>query len=60
MKRACPGMTGLFQGVIEATEEATCNSLFTATTMSAKGGTVVEIPVAEFRRFLDGQGMLKR
>jgi len=53
-------MTGLFQGVIEATEEAIYNSLFTATTVSAKGGTVEAIPVAEVRRILDGHGMLKR
>jgi len=36
------------------------NSLFTATTVSAKGGTVEAIPVAEVRRILDGHGMLQR
>ena len=45
---------------IEATEEAIYNSLFTATTVSAKGGTVEAIPVAEVRRILDDHGMLKR
>ena len=53
----CPA---LFQGVVEATEEAIYNSLFMATTMSAKGGTVEAIPVAEVRRILDRHGMLKR
>jgi D-aminopeptidase len=54
------GMTGLFQGAAEATEEAIYNSLFTATTVTAKGGTVEAIPVAEVVRILDGHGMLKR
>ena len=36
-------MTGLFQGVAEATEEAIYNSLFEATTVTAKGGTVEAI-----------------
>ncbi len=53
-------MTGLFQAVAEATEEAIYNSLFTATTVTAKGGTVEAIPVAEVVRILDGHGMLKR
>lgn len=53
-------MTGLFQGVIEATEEAVYNSLFTATTVTAKGGTVEAIPVAEVKRLVEGHGMLIR
>jgi D-aminopeptidase len=53
-------MTGLFQGVAEATEEAIYNSLFMATTVSAKGGTVEAIPVGEVVRILQGHGMLKR
>ena len=53
-------MTGLFQGVAEATEEAIYNSLFTATTVSARGGTVEAIPVAEVVRIVDGHGMVKR
>jgi len=53
-------MTGLFQAVAEATEEAIYNSLFTATAVTAKGGTVEAIPVAEVVRILDGHGMLKR
>jgi D-aminopeptidase len=53
-------MTGLFQGAIEATEEAIYNSLFTATTVTAKGGTVEAIPVAEVKRIVEGHGMLTR
>ena len=50
-------MTGLFQGVAEATEEAIYNSLFMATTVSARGGTVEAIPVAEVVRIVDGHGI---
>jgi D-aminopeptidase len=46
-------MTGLFQGVAEATEEAIYNSLLTARTVSANGGTVEAIPVEEVVRILD-------
>ena len=53
-------MTGLFQGVAEATEEAIYNSLFEATTVTAKGGTVEAIPVADVMRILDGHGARKR
>jgi D-aminopeptidase len=53
-------MTGLFQGVAEATEEAIYNSLFMATTVSARGGTVEAIPVAEVVRIVDGHGMVRR
>lgn len=53
-------MTGLFQGVVEATEEAIYNSMLMATTVSARGGTVEALPVAEVVRILDGHGVLKR
>ena len=53
-------MTGLFQGVAEATEEAIYNSLLTAATVTAKGGTVEAIPVAEVVRILGEHGMLRR
>jgi D-aminopeptidase len=52
-------MTGLFQGAAEATEEAIYNSLFTATTVAAKSGTVEAIPVAEVVRILEAHGMLR-
>jgi D-aminopeptidase len=53
-------MTGLFQGVAEATEEAIYNSLFMATTVTARGGTVEAIPVAEVVRIVGGHGMVRR
>jgi D-aminopeptidase len=40
-------MSALFQGVVEATEEAIYNSLFMATTVSSRGGTVEALPVSE-------------
>jgi D-aminopeptidase len=53
-------MTGLFQGVAEATEEAIYNSLFMATTVTARGGAVEAIPVAEVVRIVSGHGMVRR
>jgi D-aminopeptidase len=53
-------MTGLFQGVAEATEEAIYSSLFMATTVTARGGTVEAIPVAEVVRIVDSHGMRRR
>jgi D-aminopeptidase len=53
-------MSGLFQGVVEATEEAIYNSVLTAQTVSAKGGTVEALPVNEVVRILDRHGMLRR
>jgi len=38
-------MSGLFEGVVEATEEAIYNSLFMATTMTGSGHTVEAIPL---------------
>lgn len=40
-------MSGLFQGVVEATEEAIYNSLFMATTVSSRGGTAEALPLEE-------------
>jgi D-aminopeptidase len=53
-------MSGLFQGVVEATEEAIYNSVVTAQTVTAKGGTVEALPVSEVVRILDRHGMLRR
>jgi D-aminopeptidase len=53
-------MTVLFQGVAEATEEAIYNSLLTARTVNASGGTVEAIPVDEVVRILDAHGMRGR
>jgi D-aminopeptidase len=49
-------LSGLFQGVVEATEEAIYNSLLTATTERANGNTVEAIPTAEVLRILRERG----
>ncbi|MEP6688118.1 MAG: P1 family peptidase [Gemmatimonadales bacterium] len=51
-------MTGLFQGVAEATEEAIYNSLFMATTVTASSGAVEALPVADVVRILRAHGVL--
>ncbi|MGH7519552.1 MAG: P1 family peptidase, partial [Gemmatimonadales bacterium] len=53
-------MSGLFQAVVEATEEAIYNSMLTAQTVSAKGDTVEALPVDEVVRILDSHGRLRR
>lgn len=45
-------MSPLFQGVVEATEEAIYNSLFAARTVTARSGTVEELPADEVVRIL--------
>ena len=46
-------MSGLFEGVVEATEEAIYNSLFAATTTTANGHTVEAIPLDKVRAVLE-------
>ncbi len=46
-------MSGLFEGVVEATEEAIYNSLFQATTVSGNGRTVEAIPLDKVRQVLE-------
>lgn len=53
-------LSGLYEAVIEATEEAIYNSLFKATTMSAKGGTVEAIPIDRVREILARYGIRPR
>jgi len=53
-------VSGLFQGTVEATEEAIYNSLLTATTERATGGTVEAIPVADVLRILRERGAIPR
>jgi D-aminopeptidase len=50
-------LSGLYEAVIEATEEAIYNSLFRATTVSAKGGTVEAIPIDRVREILSRYGI---
>ena len=45
-------MSTLFQATVEATEEAIYNSLFAATTVGSRGGTVEALPVAEVLRIM--------
>jgi D-aminopeptidase len=45
-------MSTLFQAAVEATEEAIYNSLFAATTVSSRGGTVEALPVSEVLRIM--------
>jgi len=45
-------MSGLFEGVVEATEEAIYNSLFMATSVTARGRTVDAIPLDRVREVL--------
>ena len=53
-------MTGLFQGAVEATEEAIYNSILTARTVRSRGGTVEALPVDEAVRILKSHDMLRR
>ncbi len=50
-------MSGLFQAVVEATEEAIYNSLFMATTVSSRFGTVEAIPLDRVRGILARYGL---
>jgi len=45
-------MSPLFQAVVEATEEAIYNSLFMATTVTARGRTIEAIPLERVREIL--------
>jgi D-aminopeptidase len=45
-------MSALFEGVVEATEEAIYNSLFMATSVTARGRTVEAIPLDRVRDVL--------
>ena len=49
---ANPEMSALFEGVVEATEEAIYNSLFMATTVTSKSATVEALPLEQVRAVL--------
>ncbi len=49
-------MSPLFQGVVEATEEAVYNSLLKATTVSGQGNTAEAISISDVRRVLRAYG----
>ena len=52
-------MSELFQGAVEATEEAIYNSLFRATTERAGANTVQALPVGEVLAILKARGAVK-
>ena len=52
-------MSELFEGTVEATEEAIYNSLLRATTQRANGNTVEAIPVEEVRGILRKRGAVR-
>ena len=52
-------MSALFQGAVEATEEAIYNSLFTATTERANGNTVEALPADAVLRMLRARGAVR-
>ncbi|MEN8377076.1 MAG: P1 family peptidase, partial [Gemmatimonadota bacterium] len=52
------GMSGLFQAVAEATEEAIYNSLFRATTVSGHRGTIEALPLEDVLSILERYGAL--
>ena len=51
--------SALFQATVEATEEAIYNSLFTATSVSSRGGTVEPLPVEEVLGILRAYKVLR-
>jgi D-aminopeptidase len=53
-------LDGVFQAVVEATEEAVYNSLFMATTVSSRGGTTEAIPLDRVREILARSGIRPR
>ena len=52
-------MSGIFQAVVEATEEAIYNSLLMATTVTSRYGTVQALPVDEVLKILRQHGVLR-
>lgn len=53
-------MSALFQGVVEATEEAIYNSLFAATTVTSNGRTVEALPLDRVKEILRKYGVAGR
>ncbi|CAN5535971.1 P1 family peptidase [soil metagenome] len=53
-------MSALFQGVVEATEEAIYNSLFMATSVTQRGRTVEAIPLDRVREILSRYNVVRR
>lgn len=52
--------SALFQGVVEATEEAIYNSIFMATAVTSRGRTVTALPLDSLRTILAKYNVLRR
>ena len=52
-------MSGLFQGVAEATEEAIYNSLLRATSVTGNGATVEALPIEATLEVLRRHGVVR-
>ncbi len=53
-------MSGLFEGAVEATEEAIYNSMFMATTVTSRGRTIDAIPLDRVRAVLAKYNVVNR
>jgi D-aminopeptidase len=53
-------VSGVFEGAVEATEEAVYNSLFMATTVTGNGHTVEALPLDRVRQILSDHGVAKK
>jgi D-aminopeptidase len=53
-------VSGVFEGAVEATEEAVYNSLFMATTVTGNGRTVEALPLDRVRQILADHGIGKK
>ena len=53
-------MSALFQGVVEATEEAIYNSLLKATTVTSRGRTIEALPLDRLREILTKYNVMNR
>jgi D-aminopeptidase len=53
-------MSALFEGAVEATEEAIYNSMFRATTVTSRSGTIEALPIDRVRSLLERYGAARR
>jgi D-aminopeptidase len=53
-------VSGVFEGAVEAVEEAVYNSLFMATTVTGNGRTVEALPLDRVRQILAEHGIAKK
>lgn len=53
-------MSGLFEAVVEATEEAIYNSLFRATAVTGNGRTIEALPIERVKEILQRYGVSRR